>query len=548
MNLSTLLRRASLVCAAITVALTSGAAEVTLNGFTTVGESKAIQVTYALNKTEKVARVRRVNDTSTSDKKRKSCVIPQTITVDKVKYTVKYIGEGAFSHTTDSFEPPVNDKNACKFQRVELPNTITEICQRAFVGMNTLKYCNIPTSVKLIYPYAFMWTSLESAAIPASCTGIGASAFQEAQLKTLTFAEGTSPLEIGAFAFLRNPISTLVTPKRLSKLWNNCFDDCEQMTDLILNGTLTVIPEWCFGGCPNLISTLVTPKRLSKLWNNCFDDCEQMTDLILNGTLTVIPEWCFGGCPNLARVTINAPIATIDNYSFQNSLTNVQSFKITNNALRTIGHGVFIRTGFTTISPDNILHEGLTYIGEICFEYCPKLTTVIFPSTIKKIDKSAFGGDETISPDNILHEGLTYIGEICFEYCPKLTTVIFPSTIKKIDKSAFGGDETINVRRIDCYTSHVPELDNTFNHEIYDKAVVNVKPELAPQFSKASFWEYFNWDKYDLAIDDIAIDNYDSNRPVEYYTLQGMRVDADNLTPGIYIRRHNGRSEKIAIR
>lgn len=299
-----------------------------------------------------------------------------------------------------------------------------------------------------------MWTSLESAAIPASCTGIGASAFQEAQLKTLTFAEGTSPLEIGAFAFLRNPISTLVTPKRLSKLWNNCFDDCEQMTDLILNGTLTVIPEWCFGGCPNL-----------------------------------------------ARVTINAPIATIDNYSFQNSLTNVQSFKITNNALRTIGHGVFIRTGFTTISPDNILHEGLTYIGEICFEYCPKLTTVIFPSTIKKIDKSAFGGDETI-----------------------------------------------NVRRIDCYTSYVPELDNTFNHEIYDKAVVNVKPELAPQFSKASFWEYFNWDKYNLAIDDIAIDNYDSNRPVEYFTLQGMRIDADNLTPGIYIRRHNGRSEKIAIR
>lgn len=454
MNLSTLLRRASLVCAAITVALTSGAAEVTLNGFTTVGESKAIQVTYALNKTEKVARVRRVNDTSTSDKKRKSFVIPQTITVDKVKYTVKYIGEGAFSHTTDSFEPPVNDKNACKFQRVELPNTITEICQRAFVGMKTLKYCNIPTSVKLIYPYAFMWTSLESAAIPASCTGIGASAFQEAQLKTLTFAEGTSPLEIGAFAFLRNPISTLVRPKRLSKLWNNCFDDCEQMTDLILNGTLTVIPEWCFGGCPNL-----------------------------------------------ARVTINAPIATIDNYSFQNSLTNVQSFKITNNALRTIGHGVFIRTGVTTISPDNILHEGLTYIGEICFEYCPKLTTVIFPSTIKKIDKSAFGGDETI-----------------------------------------------NVRRIDCYTSYVPELDNTFNHEIYDKAVVNVKPELAPQFSKASFWEYFNWDKYGLAIDDIAIDNYDSNRPVEYYTLQGVRADADNLTPGIYIRRHNGRSEKIAIR
>lgn len=66
MNLSTLLRRASLACAAIMVGLTSQAAEVTLNGFTTVGESKAIQVTYALNKTDKVARVRRVDDTSSN--------------------------------------------------------------------------------------------------------------------------------------------------------------------------------------------------------------------------------------------------------------------------------------------------------------------------------------------------------------------------------------------------------------------------------------------------------------------------------------------------
>lgn len=44
------------------------------------------------------------------------------------------------------------------------------------------------------------------------------------------------------------------------------------------------------------------------------------------------------------------------------------------------------------------------------------------------------------------------------------------------------------------------------------------------------------------------VDNYDASRPVEYYNLQGMRVDADALTPGIYIRRHDGKSEKIAIR
>ncbi len=47
-------------------------------------------------------------------------------------------------------------------------------------------------------------------------------------------------------------------------------------------------------------------------------------------------------------------------------------------------------------------------------------------------------------------------------------------------------------------------------------------------------------------VDDITID--DANAPVEYFNLQGMKVAADNLTPGIYIR-HQGRSvSKIVIR
>lgn len=455
MNLSTLLRRASLVCAAITVALTSGAAEVTLNGFTTVGESKAIQVTYALNKTEKVARVRRVEDISTSlnQNKRKSCVIPQTIKVDGITYTVKYIGTGAFSHTTDGFEPPANDKTACKFQRVELPNTITEIGNRAFVGLTDLKYCNIPTSVKLIYPYAFMRTSLESAAIPASCTGIGVSAFQEAALKNLSFADGSNTLEIGAWAFAYNPIITVVTPKRLSKLWHNCFEDCTQMTDVTLNGTLTEIPEFCFSSCSSIL-----------------------------------------------RFTVNAPITTIGQNAFSNAMTNVQTFKISTNTLRSIGSFAFYYTGLTTAGQE-LLKEGMTFIDMGLFKGCSKLTSVVIPTTVTEIDGSAF------------------------EDCP-------------------------NLRRIDCYTPAPPIISylDTFDKVVYDNADVNVRPELAERFSKADYWDLFNWGKYGLAVDDIPVDNLDASKPVEYYTLQGVRVDADNLTPGIYIRRHNGRSEKIAIR
>ena len=39
-----------------------------------------------------------------------------------------------------------------------------------------------------------------------------------------------------------------------------------------------------------------------------------------------------------------------------------------------------------------------------------------------------------------------------------------------------------------------------------------------------------------------------SDAPVEYYNLQGLRVNADNLTPGIYIRRQGSVATKIAVR
>lgn len=44
-------------------------------------------------------------------------------------------------------------------------------------------------------------------------------------------------------------------------------------------------------------------------------------------------------------------------------------------------------------------------------------------------------------------------------------------------------------------------------------------------------------------IDDIATDN--SNAPAEYYNLQGVRLNGDNLPAGIYIRRQGSNVEKV---
>lgn len=48
-------------------------------------------------------------------------------------------------------------------------------------------------------------------------------------------------------------------------------------------------------------------------------------------------------------------------------------------------------------------------------------------------------------------------------------------------------------------------------------------------------------------ITDVTIDN-DNNAPVEYYNLNGVRVNANDLTSGIYVRRQGSKVSKVAIR
>ncbi|MDE6464572.1 MAG: hypothetical protein K2L16_08085, partial [Muribaculaceae bacterium] len=50
------------------------------------------------------------------------------------------------------------------------------------------------------------------------------------------------------------------------------------------------------------------------------------------------------------------------------------------------------------------------------------------------------------------------------------------------------------------------------------------------------------------AVSGIGNITVDADMPVEYYSLQGIRVAADKLTPGIYIRRQGNKVTKVLVR
>lgn len=89
------------------------------------------------------------------------------------------------------------------------------------------------------------------------------------------------------------------------------------------------------------------------------------------------------------------------------------------------------------------LPEGLVSIGNNAFRFCIKLHTVNFPSTLRTISGSAFGGNPGTPPLEAitLNEGLETIGEFAFLGTSDLRSVTLPSTVKTYSRGflEYGG-------------------------------------------------------------------------------------------------------------
>ena len=49
-------------------------------------------------------------------------------------------------------------------------------------------------------------------------------------------------------------------------------------------------------------------------------------------------------------------------------------------------------------------------------------------------------------------------------------------------------------------------------------------------------------------IEDIQFETATPMAPIEYFNLHGVKIDADNLTPGLYITRQGNKTSKVLIK
>ncbi|MDE6410158.1 MAG: leucine-rich repeat domain-containing protein [Muribaculaceae bacterium] len=433
----------------------------------TIGDLK-----YDLNDATKEATV-----TGPVSKSVTSVVIPETVNINEVEYSVTTIGHSAFGYCSGLTEVTIPNSvttigysafDACSgLTEVTIPNSVTTIGEAAFHSCKGITSLTIPNSVTTIYGYAFAFCrSLNSLTLPNSVTYIGKRAFYGCTgIKELIIEEGEKELSIEDIfsvteesVFYDCPLESVYLGRNLNypeykrqgyspfssktslislTIGNSvttidelAFMDCSGLTELTIGDSVTSIGDKAFYGCSGL-TELTIPNSVTSIGKSAFEDCSGLTSLTLGDSVTSIGKSAFEDCSGLTSLTIPNSVTSIGSSAFS-GCSGLTSLTIPN-SVTTISSSAFSGCGgLTSLTIPN----SVTTISSSAFYGCSGLTSLNIPNSVTSIGSSAFYGCSSLASLTI-GDSVTSIGDHAFSGCSGLTDLTLPNSVSSIGSWAF---------------------------------------------------------------------------------------------------------------
>ena len=161
-----------------------------------------------------------------------------TITVDSENATYKSVGNALLNKA--------GTKLILGTASTVIPNTVTTIGNRAFLGREGLDTIEIPTNVTTIEDYAFSESSLTTIVIPSNVTKIGKYAFMSCKnLTTVTLNAKISLIAEGLFSQC-SELARITIPSGVTEIGGSAFNKCEKLTSITIPESVTKIGMMAF--------------------------------------------------------------------------------------------------------------------------------------------------------------------------------------------------------------------------------------------------------------------------------------------------------------
>ena len=249
--------------------------------------------------------------------------------------------------------------------------------------------------------------NLSKISIPGTVIGIGYSAFENANLSNVVIPESVK--YIGNGAFRNNKLKIITLSENIEYIGNDAFRDNMLLNNVKLPESIVILGYHAFDGTS--IESVILPKNLKMLWGRSV--FPQDTEIINNSLYLV----------------------------FKDGMVYNQDMSIL----------------FACFSTEKVIHiiDAVEEIGQMAFEDCTTIETVILGDNVKRIGHSAFSGCKNLKMVQC-NSKLETIEFDAFDNCSSLASFTIPCSVRTIESGAFNGCDFKEIRNL---SKHIDYID-----------------------------------------------------------------------------------------
>lgn len=260
----------------------------------------------------------------------------------------------------------------------------------------------------------------------------------------------------------------LVLPNNATQIGNingvSGFENCDQLTGIIIPDSVTSMVDSAFSGCDNLVSATIG-NGVTSISRGAFWHCAGLKSLTIGSGVAAIGEDALRGCITLENIIVDAenPIYhSVDNSLIETATGTLIKGRVDgvipeNCGITSIGDYAFYDGSFANM----IIPNGVTSIGESAFEGCDKLTNLVLPEGLETIGRCAFESCVSLK-DITIPNSVINIDYRAFANCGKLASIIIPNGVTTIGEAAFQSCYNLKSITIGGNVTHIGE--DAFNY------------------------------------------------------------------------------------
>ncbi|MDE5592684.1 MAG: leucine-rich repeat protein, partial [Clostridiales bacterium] len=230
----------------------------------------------------------------------------------------------------------------------------------------------------------------------------------------------------------QNVSGTLTVPNVVTSIKFRAFEDCYNITSVIIDDSVTEIGRNAFQNCKSLKSVIL-PSGLTSIENSTFDGCSSLEQINLPDTLTELGSGAFCDCSALKSIEIPSGVTEVKNATFY-GCSALQQVELGDNVTK-IGSTAFY--GCSALQQVE-LGDNVTSIGISAFNGCSALRQVNLGNNVTTIGSSAFYECSALR-EITMGDSVTLIDSYAFKGCSSLTSFDLPTVIEEIGEGAFEG-------------------------------------------------------------------------------------------------------------